>query len=56
MVTRSLYTYALSRLNKKSHQAMAFFVSDCHFVFFKSFKRIRVPVHDLSADKFQKLV
>ena len=37
MVTRSLYTYALSRLNKKSHQAMAFFVSDCHFVFFKSF-------------------
>ena len=37
MVTRSLSTYALSRLNKKSHQAMAFFVSDCHFVFFKSF-------------------
>ena len=37
MVTRSLYTYALSRLNKKSHQAMAFLVSDCHFVFFKSF-------------------
>lgn len=24
MVTRSLYTYALSRQNKKSHQAMAF--------------------------------
>ena len=37
MVTRSLSTYALSRLNKKSHQAMAFFVSNCHFVFFKSF-------------------
>lgn len=32
-----LSTYALSRLNKKSHQAMAFFVSNCHFVFFKSF-------------------
>ena len=27
MVTRSLSTYALSRLNKKSHQAMAFFGS-----------------------------
>lgn len=39
MVTRSLSTYALSRLNKKSHQAMAFFVSNCHFVFFKIFKK-----------------